>query len=430
MNLLRKISQSNFRLILSSVSFLLVVIFCVNSLSPLRLHIDAIRYFVIKDCIEYGCPPDSNGATDYLPFGYTALLLLLSKLKILKSFTLVIINCIYLFASLLFVKRIFDKNLNFYLFLVLVLLNWTIIKFATHPLSEMQYIFFSICSIYYFKMFDEDEKLKYLIFSFFLALISYLTRTIGIALIASLVIGIIWKYRMLVLLFLNRNKVVLFVVILSIISVGLFSKQFGINHYLKVFNTEFAGGLKYQEVLRWHSVELTEIFLNTSFSRLKTISSNPILPLVFAMLGVVFFISFIWLMVIHKKSISVVVIVYILLYSLIIFNWPFYDPRFWVPIVPLIIAILSISLQGFKLSPLFKTKYLIISWLLLYTGVGIISVGYYTYTSFNKKVFVSTQASGSFKREYEEVLFNKNNGYEKLPAGLDSTIVHILTRYN
>ena len=68
------------------------LVYLVNCLTPLRLHVDMLRYFAIKDCVELGCPPDSAAAKDYLPWGYTGLLLFLSKLGILKSFVIVAIN--------------------------------------------------------------------------------------------------------------------------------------------------------------------------------------------------------------------------------------------------------------------------------------------------------------------------------------------------
>ena len=104
-------------------SSLLILLYILNCISPLRLHVDTIRYFAIKDCIEMGCPPDSFAATDYLPYGYTALLLLLSKVGLLHSFTIIFINCIYLLFSIYFIFKIFGKSLNKFYFIFFMLLN-------------------------------------------------------------------------------------------------------------------------------------------------------------------------------------------------------------------------------------------------------------------------------------------------------------------
>src|SRR5580698_6774917 len=108
--------------------YILSFLFLLNCFTPLRLHYDMLRYFAIKDCIESKCPPGAD-PNDYLPFGYTALLLLLSKLGILKSFFIVFVNCLYLSGGLYFVRKIFDYIRSPFFLILLVLLNWAIIKF-------------------------------------------------------------------------------------------------------------------------------------------------------------------------------------------------------------------------------------------------------------------------------------------------------------
>jgi len=65
--------------------FTILAVYIVDCFTPLRLHVDTIRYYAIKDCIEFGCPADSDAATDYFPYGYTVLLLVFSKLGILMQ---------------------------------------------------------------------------------------------------------------------------------------------------------------------------------------------------------------------------------------------------------------------------------------------------------------------------------------------------------
>ena len=139
--------------------YILGLLFFLNCFTPLRLHYDMLRYFAIKDCIESKCPPDAD-PNDYMPYGYTALLLVLSKLGILRSFTLVCINCLYLFFGLYFVRKIFYYIRSPYFFFFLVLLNWTVIKFVTHPLSELQYLFFSLASVMHFTFSFNKKKLR------------------------------------------------------------------------------------------------------------------------------------------------------------------------------------------------------------------------------------------------------------------------------
>ena len=170
--------------LLKGIFLLLAGIYLVNCLTPLRLCVDTIRYFGIKDCIEFGCDPNSDAAKDYMPYGYTMLLILLSKLGILRSFSIVLINCVYLFTGILLVTKMFGLLANKWTVLILILLNWTIIKFVTHPLSEMQYLFFSVGSLFYFNRFQESRKAKPLILSLVAGILAFLTRSVGVALFA------------------------------------------------------------------------------------------------------------------------------------------------------------------------------------------------------------------------------------------------------
>src|SRR5450755_5034918 len=174
--------------------YLLAVLFFLNCFTPLRLHYDMLRYFAIKDCIESKCPPDAD-PNDYLPYGYTGLLLLLSKLGILKSFSIVFVNCLYLLGALFFVRKFFDHIRSPYFLFFLVLINWTIIKFVLHPLSELQYLFFSMASLYAYYQFLRIKNIWNLLLAFLFAGLSFLTRTVGIALVAALFTALVWEYR-------------------------------------------------------------------------------------------------------------------------------------------------------------------------------------------------------------------------------------------
>src|SRR5450432_1816972 len=149
-------------------------VFFLNCFTPLRIHYDMLRYFAIKDCLEGHCPP-SDDRNDYLPFGYTALLLLLSKMGILRSFSLVLVNCLYLFGGLYCVRKVFNYIKSPFFFFLLVLLNWTVIKFVTHPLSELQYLFFSLAGVYAFYQFTQTKKFLSLLMAFLLAGLAFIT---------------------------------------------------------------------------------------------------------------------------------------------------------------------------------------------------------------------------------------------------------------
>jgi hypothetical protein len=284
------LTKENQLLILKWVTYVLVGFYMLNLFTPLRLHVDTLRYFAIRECIEFGCPPESFAMKDYLPFGYTALLIGLSKIGILKSFAIVLFNCIFLFASLYFIAKLFQIDKNIWMFLVLVLLNWTTIKFVVHPLSEMQYLYFSVLSLYFFNCYTLNKKFIQLILSFFFAALAFVTRSVAITLVAALMTGLLWEFRQQLISLFKKNKLVIIGSILSVIIVVSFSKQLGLNHYVDVLIKQFTEGVGYKDILRWHFIELTEISTNLPFT--KVVEIMPIvIRIVFLILGVITLLS-------------------------------------------------------------------------------------------------------------------------------------------
>jgi hypothetical protein len=260
--------------LVKAVLYGLAAIYLLNCMSHLRLHTDMLRYFAIKDCVELGCPPDSVAAKDYLPWGYTGLLLLLSKIGILKSPVLVFINCVYLFGGLYFVRKLCGFPLASFIPAVLVLLNWTVIKFVTHPLSEMQYLFFSMASLYYFHCYAERRRVGYLVAAFAAAVLAFVTRSVGLALAAALAGGLIWEFRLQLMELVRRNRFLFAVIIAVFAGVVIFSKQLGLNHYTGVFGKQFREGLTLGKMLRWHFTEWSELCLNMPGIKLEVISER------------------------------------------------------------------------------------------------------------------------------------------------------------
>jgi 4-amino-4-deoxy-L-arabinose transferase-like glycosyltransferase len=409
---------------LKATIYALAAIYLVNCLTPLRLHVDMVRYFLIKDCIEFGCPPDSDAAHDYMPYGYTALLLILSKLHLLHSFVLVLINCIYLAAGLWMVKKLFGDTVKPFVFLLIVLLNWTMIKYVTHPMSEMQYIFFSMASLYFFYRYTRDKRVVSLLAAFALGALAFLTRSVGVSLLGALVVGLMWQYRKELLQLIRRNKVLVAVVGVIIVGVIIFSKQLGLNHYTGVFNKQFEKGITFSAMIKWHFMEWSEVGFNTSIVKLFPFFPATLARLIFTVLGVVLFAGFAWLLFIRKNSVPFIVKVYLLFYSVLMFDWPFYDPRFWVPVLPLIAAVIAQV-------PLPKARFpkIVVSAVCAgYVVLGVAAVGYMTYTSLNRRVMVRTQANGVYRNEYETVLFGKPQS--DTARHIDNDALSIIRRYN
>ncbi|MFI5124737.1 MAG: hypothetical protein ACHQDF_05380 [Chitinophagales bacterium] len=402
--------------------YALAALYFINCFTPLRIHYDMLRYFSIKDCIEIGCPPTAD-PNDYLPFGYTALLLGLSKLGILRSFSIVFINGLYLLGGLYFVRKVFSYLHSAPFFLVLVLLNWTVIKFFTHPLSELQYLFFSMASVYAFYTYTQNKKIIQLLMAFGFAGLAFLTRTVGIALVAALCLGLIWEYRKQLSSLIRKNKILVAVILLCMAGILLFSKQLGLNHYTGVMSRQFKGGVYFSEMLGWHFREWGEISLNISVAKvIGLLPAAPVIGLLIAF-GILMVAGFLFICFIKKNRTPFIVKAYLFCYMFLMFNWPFSDPRFWVPVIPLIAAVIAqTAFNGNK-----WLKMPLIFLFIVYATFGILSVGYMTYTSLNKKVFAKTQAAGVYRNEYETHFFGRP--LSDTATRIDPFVMSVLERY-
>ncbi len=412
---------------ISILFWALTGIYLLSSLTPLHIHFDSIRYYNIKDCIEYGCPPDSFPAKDYLPFGYTFLLIFLSKLGILNAVSIVLVNCFYLFGGIYFLHRILPNKTHPLLPGVVLLLSWVVIKFTLHPLSEMQYIFFSMASLYCFHKFTTQKNYVFLGLSFLLAFATLLTRTVGISLLGALLLGLIWQFREDLVRIMRKNKII--VAVLAVVGVLLifFARQLKILDYTSLLKSSMdQGGLgKFVgENLKNHLTELSEIFINLPSKKLETYMSPTLSTLLFIGTGLVVLIAFFYLLFRKSPRIPMYIKIYLTLYALIILNWPYYDPRFWVPVLPLmVVVVIEADWARHRIGLVIKRLYL--GFILL---SGLTAAAYSLYTGFDKHRFATNHARGDYRNEFETYFFGKP--LSDTAKTVDNNVVEILKKYN
>ncbi|HXB96244.1 MAG TPA: hypothetical protein VNU70_13830 [Puia sp.] len=404
--------------------FLLLAVYLADCFSPLRLHVDTVRYYAIKDCIEFGCPVTSDAATDYFPYGYTVLLLLFSKLGILKHFPIIFINVVYLIGGLYFLYKTFQSKLSPYALFVVVMLNWLFVKFTDHPLSELQYIFFSLGSVYFYSCFSVDRKVKYLLLALVMGWIAFMTRTIGITLIGALALDLLWKYKEQQLEFFRRHRVLVSgILVVLVVLIVVFSKVVGINHYGDVLREHFKEAPFFKRV-GWRFKEWGEIFINTP--------SNKVIDRLAGWPGEVLFMGiglaiFVWFMVVlfsRKYAFPLYLKLYLVFYCLLLFNWPFNDPRFWLPVMPLMAAVvLQAALPRTSWARWGKAAYVT-----MYAALGLFSAGYMVYSSFNRDFLSRNQAKGAYKNEYETHWYGKP--LSDTARKMDTLALQVLDKYD
>jgi len=407
--------------------FAMAAAYLLGCFTPLHIHFDSIRYYNIKDCIEYGCTPGSFAATDYLPYGYTALLIGLSKLGILNAFSIVFVNSVYVFAGLYFVYKIFAGQVHPFLFAVIALFNWTIIKFVTHPLSEMQYIFFSCASLYCFFLYTKKKSFLWLLLSFVCCILTVLTRTVGISLLPALVLGVGWEYRAELKRIVQKNKLLITgVVVLGIAGVVFSASKLKITDYTNLLKGPLENGVADFLVtnLKNHFTELTEVFLNMPSSKLMGYIPGGMGPALFVILGVGFLVWVLYCLFSKNSKVPFYIRMYLLFYILIIMNWPYYDPRFWAPVLPLLVIVILQTPFNSKA----WLKGLSRVYLAAYLALGLFAAAYSLYVGLDKERFAQKQANGVYRNEYETEFFGKPQ--TDTATHIDPEVLHILQKYD
>jgi hypothetical protein len=413
-----------YKTLVKAALFLLVAVYIADCFSPLRLHVDTVRYYAIMDCIQFGCPVNSDAATDYFPYGYTALLLLFSKMGILKHFPIIFINVIYLLGGLYFLYKTFRSRLNPYSLFVVVMLNWLFVKFTDHPLSELQYIFFSLGSVYFYSRFAEDRKVTHLLVALVMGWIAFMTRTIGITLLGALGVDLLWKYKEQQLDFFRRNKLLvsgILVVLVGLIIV--FSKIVGIDHYGGVLRDHFKEAPLFRRI-GWRFKEWGEIFVNTPSNKVIDRLAGWPGEVLFMVIGLAFFAWFMFVLFLRKNAFPLYLKLYLAFYCLLLFNWPFNDPRFWLPVMPLMAAIVLLAA-----TPATKAmKWGKAAYVAVYAALGIFSAGYMVYSSFDREFLAHNQAKGAYRNEYETHWYGRPQS--DTARKMDTLALHVLEKYD
>lgn len=417
---------SGYRYLFYSLLGIILLVYLANAFTPLHLHVDSIRYYNIKDCIQYGCDPNSFAATDYLPYGYTALLVGLSKLGILNSVSIVLVNCFFLFTGIFMLQKVLKRYVSPGILVLLTLFNWTIIKFCAHPLSEMQYIFFSFSALYCFHIYCTRNSYLHLVAAFILCICTILTRTIGIALLPALILAIAWRHRDSIKDLMIRNKVAVVAIVLAGMAVVFFANEFKVFAYASNLKAPFQQGFVHfvTENFRFHFTELAEIFINVPLNKGVDYIEGSAILILFLIIGLLLFGWLMYALFMKRNQLPFYIKTYLLFYLLILMNWPYYDPRFWVPIIPLVIAVyLQTPFNLYTLLRIPARMHLVV-----YMILGISAGVYSLYAATDKHRFSSRHAKGVYRNEYETHFFGKPQS--DTATHIDQNVLQILRKYD
>jgi hypothetical protein len=410
------------------ISFLIIfllMLYAVNCFTPLRLTFDTIRYFKIKEWIEAGRPAGAEAASDFLPAGYVWFLYVLGKLQVCISPVISFLQLAFFVSGSYVLTKINHNRKQFPVLLAICLLNWMVLKFVITALSEMQFFFLTSLSLFFFYRWEKSGKIPDALCCIVFTILAVYTRTAGLSLVvAALLYFLITRfrnirsgplfYKLAPVLFLLAGAVFIFL-----------SDSMHVNDYVQFLSSHFENGVMVT-LLRngWlHMIDFGSVFLNLPSAKVPFLATQ-VVDALFFITGLLFLSLIIYFLVTRKSSMNLFLRLYVGVYLLMIFNWPYYEPRFFLPVFPLIVLLILPGLN-FLHRILSRIMKLYIVW---YGLAGIAAVGYYTYTSLNRQELARRQDAGIWRNEYETYFYGKP--VNDSATQVKQPVVELIKKYN
>jgi hypothetical protein len=390
-------------------------LYCLQIASPLRLNTDSYRFLSMAVSAAGGNGFLVDGKPDVFPEGYPVLLVGLIRMGLGSARW---INALGIFSVLIAMLAFWallsrDAAIPPYVRTALVLLplaSWVWIKHATIPLSENPYCALSYAALFGLVRAWQARGWKaagWFVLAAFLSLCAWRVRSVGVSLVASVAFTVAWHplVRTVWLPWLPRSKELRGLLALAILllagaaGVSVWRGRSGAaahaqpGYLLEQRDAAGPGGLAalVASSANSHAHELGEVVLNlpaTRFGRLKpAFLAVGLLTLAACLAGL----PRLW-----QRFPPVAV--YAVAYCGIILVWPFYDPRFWMPIWPVVALSLWLAAGRWRSVP--PVRLAVAAYVAVFLALGLVALGISTRLSLAGPRFAQIYGDGTERDTY------------------------------
>lgn len=333
------------------VIFLLAVCYLAQIFTPLRLSYDAEILLSMAESAAQGRGFLDNGQPTVHPPGYPALLAVLLKAGIAHPWVIVGVNGILLFVALgaaarVLRLRLLDDRPSVLSVCVLSLLSFIVIRHFTMPVTEITFFGVAMCCLAAMEYASASrfgrEFLCWMLASWILTLASIAVRRIGVALIPALAWTMIFhpEAKMFLKCASNRLKAG---AAFSVVAAGIgIAWTVAKTSTLREFSNLIRGYGILGAVLRilaFRLRELGEIAVNVPSGTLPA-SVRGIVPF----LGMLFLALIFAGLFLKRKNFGPTG-AFLCGYIAVLSLWAWRAPRFWLPVIPLLIAYARLAIQ-------------------------------------------------------------------------------------
>jgi hypothetical protein len=416
----------------AGLAFLVSLAYLLQIASPLRLVGDGVDYLLQASSAVDGHGFRVHGAQSMRPPGYPALIFLLVKAGIGKSWAIVALNCLLLgigcWASYYVLRRSFAMDAgSAQIICLLTFLSFAMVKHVTYPLSDISFFGASMpCLVLLLQAETDTGPGRYWRLAVAVPLLVFCIelRTIGIALIPAFawaaVGGAPWARS--VFQSLRRNKAASLVLLLLVLLATAWAGSMFLHSRYLQFN---AKTLQRRGVignfvadLSDHTLEWGELAVNAPVSKLPAGVELPVRIIGF--LAVLLAATGLW----EKRRTLDAPVWYTAGFAAIVFGYPWFDTRLWLPILPLLMGYILIGAR--RLVPARLLRPALLAYCSVFCLLGMVALGYSTRLTFAGSRFPDLYGDGTLRATYRAALLGEP---PKNPDEVDPDSLYLLRRY-
>jgi len=380
--------------------------------SPLRINTDSYRLLSMAVSAAHGNGFLVDGRVDQYPVGYPAIVMSLIQLEMASSATLIALNLLSLilgmFLSWCLIQPLLGRD-GATVVVVMALCSWVTIKHSTLPTTDAVYFAVATLSILCISKCASCSGKDKWVWLFSAAASSFAAlhvRSVALSIVPVLVVvaGQCCGVTSIKQLWIRRSAgfaftgVVVFITILWLLvretewHTNQFTRSGGYFQNL-LSAVRSAGAMKLLgEIVSYRLLEMGEILVNVPAAKFGAL--KPVLYLSGAFGWILLTCAF-WK--IHYKA--QVIVLYFLSYAVLMYLWPAYDSRFWIPVLPLI-GVGVVTGLVFIRSHIGVLNNICALYLIIFSSAGMIAVSVSTRLSLAGSEFSELYGDASSRMTY------------------------------
>jgi hypothetical protein len=400
-----KLRAAQFLLTILAITFLLQVF------TPLRLNTDAVTLLSMAESAAHGGGFLDDGAKSVFPPGYPAMLAVLLKLGLAHPWVIVGLNMLFLSLGLwaafsLLLEEFFADRAVVVMICCLFLLSYVVVKHSTIPLTEGPFFFLSMCCLAFMRKAVNQSSARHFVLLSGAALLSAAAaitiRRIGIAFVPPVAFMFLTSHQFRSFWggLSSRSKLIVLlgsgVVVSATADIFMFTARW----------RDFIGDAQQRYTiiplswLPWYRLkEFGELFINFPVYRMP-----PAFQRVVPWIGFLLLLLLLVGLATRRGKFSPTD-VFIVCYAIILAAWPYYDARFWWPIIPFLIAYSLSAVRRLKIPAIVVGIYCV--WFVI---LGFGAIAYSTRISFSGCDFPQRYGAGDLTTTYRAAFDQCRNG--------------------